>query len=333
MALENAIVVTAAEPSAPVVISTAPTSTDETTDASRRDATGRFVAADTSEGTPDGTPAPVSTPTGEPVADDANVDEDQQAAKRRSPDQRIGQAIGRQRHAERQAAEEREARLRAEAALEEYRRQTPSQGLSVAKPVATADATDETPTIEQFDTYDEYVQAFAKFHARNEARALFQQEQQRQQAAWEQDQHARMQQQILAAHQERVAKGKQAHADYDDVVMRTDIYVTPPMQDAILHSQAGGDLMYFLGQHPEEAARIAKLPPLPALVEMGRLQGRLEATSPTTVAGYAMPLSNTPPPVLPVRGGAHAASVPDDHLSLRDYVRKMNAKDEARRAR
>ena len=47
------------------------------------------------------------------------------------------------------------------------------------------------------------------------------------------------------------------------------------MQQAIVESDAGGNLLYYFGQHPEECARIAALSPVGSILEIGKLSTKL----------------------------------------------------------
>lgn len=83
------------------------------------------------------------------------------------------------------------------------------------------------------------------------------------------------QQETLEKFKERVMEARRKYPDFDVVTSRQDVPLTPAMMQAIVESDAGGELVYYFGQHPEEGARIAKLSPVSSVREIGKIEGRL----------------------------------------------------------
>jgi hypothetical protein len=73
----------------------------------------------------------------------------------------------------------------------------------------------------------------------------------------------------------RVNDFKQSTRDFDQVARNPNLQITPAMADAITESSAGPQVSYWLGQNPSEAARIASLPPIRQIAEIGRLEASL----------------------------------------------------------
>ena len=94
---------------------------------------------------------------------------------------------------------------------------------------------------------------------------------------------------------------RQAHEDFDEVV-ETDIKISQPMQQAMLDSEQGAEVAYWLGKNPKEAERIAQLPPVGAIREIGRIEASF-ATKKNNPAPKPKPLSKAPAPVIPISGG------------------------------
>ena len=78
----------------------------------------------------------------------------------------------------------------------------------------------------------------------------------------------------------------------------------PAMNEAIANCENMGDIMYFLGKNPAEAARIAGLNPYQQVMEVGRLEDKIKAAPPVKT------VSKAPDPVKTVGGGGDT-KVPD----------------------
>ena len=107
----------------------------------------------------------------------------------------------------------------------------------------------------------------------------------------------------------RIAEAQQKYADYDTVVsnpalppLRT---VNPAVFQALMESDDMADLTYFLGKNPDEAHRIADLPPAKAIIELGKIASRLPGTN-------QRPQSAAPPPPPTVGGNATVRKRPED---------------------
>ena len=70
---------------------------------------------------------------------------------------------------------------------------------------------------------------------------------------------------------EHTAETRARHADFDAVVSKPDLDITPLMAEALRDVERGGDVAYFLGQNPDEATRIARLSVSQQVREIERL--------------------------------------------------------------
>jgi hypothetical protein len=325
MAFENAVIVTSAEPAMPTIVTGSTTDTDQgpapetgqdagASTTTPRDSTGRFVSPQTEvEGVQDPTSSAEAT---SPGAEEI-------PAKKGSPQHRINQAIARQREAERQLEAERQQRQQISAEMSALRAQLPQPVQPPPPPVAFPHV-DGEPTEDQFEDFGDYIKALSVFHARMSVRM---EAAARQQAA-EQDQQEQQIKTALTEHQKRVALGKQAHADYGEVVIENgEVELSPPMQDAIIYSPIGHEVAYYLGKHPDEAERILRLPPGPALIEMGKLEGKLSGVATPPASGH----TQAPPPIRPVSGGTHSASRDLASLPIAEYIKVRQQQIQARR--
>lgn len=294
MALEDAVVVTtteqpdAAEPQVQETVAVT-SETDEYGDPRPRDEYGRFITAEPDDDTPqDEEPPPVQQP------------------RRGSPEHRINQAVKRQREAER----------RAEAAEQQLRSYQP-QAQRQAPP---QQAPQGEPTEEQFEKYEDYIASKAEYWAlRAVSKYTDAQRAEAEQAAQQRAQYA-----VIQAHAQRVAVAKSRYADFEDVVDNDEVPVSPAMEDAILHSPVGPDIMHFFGTRPAEAVRIAQLPPGPALIAMGHVEAYVQSVVASASQAPRVPTSRTPPPVRPVSGGSHISTTPLDQLSPLEFIRVRN---------
>jgi len=73
--------------------------------------------------------------------------------------------------------------------------------------------------------------------------------------------------------------GTEASARYPDfaqVAGAPDVPISMSMAEAMMNSDAAGDLAYYLGKHKDEAARIANLPPSMQGYEIAKLESRVK---------------------------------------------------------
>ena len=100
--------------------------------------------------------------------------------------------------------------------------------------------------------------------------------------------------------------------------------ITHMMAEAMMESDVGIDVAYYLATHVKESAEIAKLPPLQQIRALYDLEAKVSQPK-------AAPVSKAPPPVKPVRGGSASASKPVSEMSMAEYYayRKKQINGEA----
>jgi hypothetical protein len=111
-----------------------------------------------------------------------------------------------------------------------------------------------------------------------------------------------------AAWNDRVVAASAAKPDFQAVAMNVDLPVSPVMGEAITDSDIGADILYYLGQNPAEAARIAKLSDVAQIREIGKLEARLTPDDSGTDESdeeplKPLPISKAPAPVSRPQGG------------------------------
>lgn len=175
------------------------------------------------------------------------------------------------------------------------------------KPESTAGA--EKPRPENFNTYEDYLEALTDWKAD-------QREAQREAVRQKEEQEAILKEN-LTAYSKGVSEARERYEDFDDVVDRDDIMIPQAAQMAIIESPNGADVAYYLGQHPEVAEELQTLSPFGAVMEIGRISQLLAN------GGHAAPapVSKAPAPIRTVSGNSAKSTVPVDEMPYEDYVR------------
>lgn len=170
----------------------------------------------------------------------------------------------------------------------------------VAKP-------ESEPKPEDFAEYADYVRALTKYTAIQTTRE--------ETATASQAQHHRT---SVDAWNAREKAARAAHADYDAVIAASDdfefpVEVRPAIGNALLTSELGPQITYYLAQNRAECERIARLDPIAAVREIGKLEAKL-SIKPTPETKKPPKLSAAPDPIKPDTGGSHAPSTkrPED---------------------
>lgn len=115
------------------------------------------------------------------------------------------------------------------------------------------------------------------------------------------------------AFSESEAIARQKYADYDAVTRNKAVPITSEIVELAMDSDVGPELVYHLGKNPQEADRIAALPPKRLAVEIGRLEAKLTAPKPI--------VTPPPDPVTPIGSGGSASMQKDpSKMSMSEYV-------------
>lgn len=235
---------------------------------------------------------------------------------------KIAELTKQREEANRRADSEREERLRLVALLEAQ--QKPKEGAD--EPVKPVKADFPDP-----DAWDEalmlYAEQKATFTARKEVAATLAEENERthQAAVTEGQRIAR------EAYQKRMETTKEKYADFDEVANSPDVKVSMPVAHAIIQSDSGPEIQYYLGKHPEEAERLSQMtltqfnpqtrtmetvPDVARqLVELGLIVGKISTPVPKPS------ISNAPKPLKPLKGGDVAPIKDMSDMSMDEYKR------------
>lgn len=126
------------------------------------------------------------------------------------------------------------------------------------------------------------------------------------------------QKQAREAYQARVTKTSEKYADYKEVAESPNVTVTIAMAQAIMHSQHGPEIQYFLGKNPEEAKRISTLNPAEQLVELGLVVGKLSAPAPDPKPKPIV--SSAPKPIKTLEAKSETVEKDPSEMSMEEYA-------------
>lgn len=197
----------------------------------------------------------------------------------------------------------------------EYLRQL--QTLQMQQPKPEPKAEPKPPTLEEVG-YDEakYQAAYidyARTLARAEAEAVLSQREQQQK-----------EQTRLSSFAERQREFVKTTPDFEDKVLRDPtLPITETMRDVIVDSESGPEIAYYLANNRQAAEAIARLPTHLAALEMGRIEGRLQAQKEAAKRSVP-PVSKAPPPPPQVETTEVEVEKDPDQMPIKDWVKWRN---------
>lgn len=189
---------------------------------------------------------------------------------------------------------------------------------------------DSEPKEEDFADFKEFTRALARWEIRQERKAE-EKRQQESKAKEEQTTQTEERNQLVAEHNERLEDARDKYEDFDAVIASAkDIKITPWIQDAIIESEDGPELMYYLAQHPEDAEKLADMRPASALRQLERIAAKV--SEPTREAGEekeeaepAPVIKPTTQPIRPIRKAAPTVTGLSDDLSWAEWTKRRQA--------
>lgn len=231
-------------------------------------------------------PAAPATPSVETLAKPETTPEKQPEVETETPHKRESRR-------QRQLNRERNARIAAETELRLLKEQ--------ARPQPTDVASDE-PRREQFNDYESFLEARAVYKAEKiaeeKARKII--EESRKSERESQTRSEREAQ--VKAWNAQIDKARDEVDDFDDVCSESDAVVTDHMSYAIMESDKGPFIAYYLAKNPQEAERISKLSPSKQAAAIVSLEDK--------VTRPAKQPSKAPEPINPVGQKAEVTKDP-----------------------
>jgi len=165
------------------------------------------------------------------------------------------------------------------------------------------DVLGEKPQASQFQDAFEYAEALAEWSAE---KALVERDKQEAERRANEE-RAKLNQ----AWTERVNKAKAEMPDFEEMVASSTVVVNDAVRDAILESDVGPQILYHLASDDDIAQKIAAMPPIKALREIGKLEARFEAKDAPKVEPKqeVVARSKAPAPIKPLTAGKGTADV------------------------
>ncbi len=248
----------------------------------------------------------------EASGDDEETEGEDEAPKRKpSRAQKRIRKLVRERDDVAQRLEQREAELRV------LLRQMDGQGQN---PNGQAQPRDQDPKPDQahYQDYSQYLEDVAAWSGRREARKSLQAERQAVKEAQVQNRQAQAEAARVEGAQGVFERGSEAYEDFEEVAS-TNMPITDAMTDAIMDMEDGHEVLYHLGNNPEEAARIAELRPVSQVRELTKLEAKLNGPKPRAAPKPKKTTSATEP-IKPVKGGGGPRKVDPDEMSMKEYM-------------
>lgn len=262
-------------------------------------------------------PAPAPTGTEETPGADPTSQEGEQKGKPKKP---LIEELVRTRH------ERNEARTEAEQLRDEL--ETLRQQMQAAQAQPAAKELDPRPQRTQFVSDEDYQEALTDWKVDQKLAERQQEEQQARINA--------SQQQMADNWQRRLDLAKKDLTDFDDVVGKSEIDLPNHLYVAVVESDLGPQLAYYLAQNPDEARLLRGMSPTAALRMLGRLEDRLapekaEPKKEEKPKAAEPEKSKAPPPIDPLRDASTPVEKTTDKMTYAEYKAYRQAQMKGRK--
>jgi len=164
---------------------------------------------------------------------------------------------------------------------------------------------DQKPMPEDFDTYEEYVEALTDWKLQQRLTAL------EEQKKLEEEQRYIMK--LATDFEARLPEYRKKYEDFDDVALDPTLPYNDVVRRLVLESDVSGDLAYYLGKNRDLLYRIASGDPVSAAREIGRIEAAIKTASQEKTASSSAPVIN------PVKTGGRSGAKSPDKMSMEEY--------------
>lgn len=180
-------------------------------------------------------------------------------------------------------------------------------------------AADAAPTRDQFDNYEDYVEARAEYKSLKKIEQVLAQRDSKAAEQTQKQTNERAQREFEKATHARIEAGRKDFADFDAVINDAFedglIPAGSPLHYALIEDDEGHKLAYHLAKNPDDAERIGAMPERAMLRELGKLSVKL--------AGK--PAVNKPPPIDPIGGRGNPGTGLRDDISMDEWAKRYEA--------
>lgn len=128
---------------------------------------------------------------------------------------------------------------------------------------------------------------------------------------------------VAEAYNHRVQEAKVRIPDFAEVVGKADVAISKALHEALVESEKGPDLAYFLAKNPAEAERLNSMSVRQMDREIGRLEQNLGAKA--APAAPAARTTKAPPPVSPGSPAGAPANTDPAKMNNQQYQAWMKA--------
>lgn len=233
------------------------------------------------------------------------IEEEAKPREKDAVQRRIDELTKKRREAERERDFERQKREELEATLETTKKAVPLPG---------------KPQIVDYETELEYLEALTDWKIE-------------QKLVISKEKDAKTSQEMLERRaveeaynilDDRLDKGREKYADFDTLVLSESLSISDAMVNTLLYSNIAEDVLYYLGQHPDEAAIIFDMPAIQVARELGKIEAKLEKAVVVPVQQVTPPvpvskkITNAPAPITPIRTTGVVEKRPED-MSFKEY--------------
>ncbi len=198
-----------------------------------------------------------------------------------------------------------------------------ANGVQTEKPAVTPAATptglaEGEPDPEKFEKQSEYLRAYAKWSVDSERKTA---ETNAKAQAMANERNTRIQ-----TYQSKSKEFEKTHADFATVLQAADEVagdMNPAIEDVVLTSENGHELLYELAKDKDEYVRINKMSPRDAILAMGEFKAGLKFKAANKPAPNK--ITNAPTPISPVGTRSSGSKKKVEDMSMAEYTAMREA--------
>ncbi len=170
------------------------------------------------------------------------------------------------------------------------------------------------PQLSDYDDWGKYAKDVAKWEVA-QAKTEFSKTQ-------TEEVHRVLEQKAQSEFKERLDDFAEKHEDFQELIEDIAPLIRGAALETLIDSKHGPEIIYHLAKNPEEAEKLAKLSPLAAAREIGRIEERLNTKKEKK--------SSSAPAPIKIVTGASAASLSLENAEMKDFIRLRRAQKQNR---